>query len=69
MEEEKRKAEQAERDAEAALPEESENRGAENKEITDRCQSVSTLVEPSMPPSRAEPELSDLEEKKTSDKQ
>jgi hypothetical protein len=66
IEEEKRKAEQAERDAEAALPQECEGQEAENKEMMEQRQSTSTLVEPSMPPSRAEPDLSNVEEKQNS---
>lgn len=67
IEEEKRKAEQAERDAEAALPQECEDQEAENKETIEQRQSTSTLVEPTMPPSQAEPDLSNVEEKKNSD--
>lgn len=66
IEEEKRKAQQAERDAEAALPEGSDVHESENKETIEQRRSMSTLVEPSMPPSRAEPDLSNVEEKKNS---
>ncbi|KAJ5628554.1 C6 transcription factor [Penicillium lividum] len=59
IEEEKRKAEQASRDAEAALHEvdDAENHQAE-KNVEKRHSMSSTLAESSMPPSRAEPELS-----------
>lgn len=65
IEEEKRKAEEAARDAEAALHEvdESEDHGAHGN--TEKRHSMSsTLAESSMPPSRAEPELANVEEKK-----
>ncbi|KAJ5621292.1 C6 transcription factor [Penicillium herquei] len=66
IEEEKRKAEQAARDAEAALHEVDENENHEIEETTEKRHSMSsTLAESSMPPSRAEPELANLEEKKT----
>lgn len=64
IEEEKRKAEQAQRDAEAALSDEVENNETGDKETIEQRRSMSTLVESSMPPSRAEPDLSNVEEKK-----
>lgn len=64
IQEEKRKAEQAERDVEAAQPEDSENPETENKKTIDQHQSMSTLVEPSMPPSHADLEPVNNEEKK-----
>ncbi|KAJ5554649.1 hypothetical protein N7513_004608 [Penicillium frequentans] len=66
IEEEKRKAEEAARDAEAALHEvdESENHEAEEN-VEKRHSMSSTLAESSMPPSRAEPELANLEEKQS----
>lgn len=54
--EEKRKAEEAARDAEAALHEVEQCREQDEKEIEHR-HSSSTLAGSSMPPSRAEPEL------------
>lgn len=62
IEEEKRKAEQAERDAEAALNEVSENRDADDGETNEQRLSVSTFVEASMPPSRGGPGPSKVEE-------
>jgi hypothetical protein len=66
IEEEKITAEQAERDAEAALLEESEDHTGENIKTIEQRQSMLTLVEPSMPPSRADLEFPNLEEKKNS---
>ena len=63
IEEEKKKAEQAERDAEAALNEVSENRDADDGETNEQCRSVSTLVEASMPPPRRELKLPKVEER------
>ena len=64
IEEEKRKAEQAERDIEAAQTEDSENTEVETKRTIEQRQSMSTLVEASMPPPRADPEPVRNEEKK-----
>ena len=68
IEEEKQKAEEAEaaRDAEAALDEVDESENHEVEENAEKRHSMSsTLAESSMPPSRAEPELANLEEKKS----
>lgn len=66
IEEEKRKAEEAARDAEAALHEVDESENHEVEENVEKRHSMSsTLAESSMPPSRAEPELANLEEKKS----
>lgn len=62
IEEEKRRAEEAERDAEAALHEVSENGDADDGETNKQYRSVLTLVDASMPPSRGEPGLSKVEE-------
>jgi hypothetical protein len=68
IEEEKRKA-QAERDAEAAFPEqpsEETSEGNAHHQISDHIEkrpSMSTLAESSMPPSRAEPNLEGDEKK------
>lgn len=64
IEEERRKAEQIGRDVEAAQPKDSENLETEKKKTIEQRQSTSTLMEPSMPPSRAESEPANNEEKK-----
>lgn len=68
IEEEKRA--QAERDAEAALAEsqpveaEEEAESPQSTKTIEKRHSISTLAESSMPPSRADPELASVEEKK-----
>ena len=68
IEEEKRKAE-AEKDAEAALPESQpeETESPQSAGAIEKRYSTSTLAESSMPPSRAEPELANVEEKKSTE--
>lgn len=58
--EEKRRKAQAEKDAEAALP-------GPADEMVEKRPSVSTLAESSLPPSRAEPDLPDVEEKRSTE--
>lgn len=58
--EEKRRKAQAEKDAEAALP------GPVDEMVVKRT-SVWTLAESSLPPSRAEPDLPDVEEKRSTE--
>ena len=70
IEEEKRKAEEAARDAEAALHEVQESEQHQIEESGEKRHSMSTLAESSMPPSRAEPDLTGVEEsKKTEEEQ
>lgn len=68
IEEEKRKTE-AERDAEAALPESQpeETESPQSADAIEKRHSTSTLAESSMPPSHAEPELANVEEKKSTE--
>lgn len=69
IEEEKRKAEEAARDAEAALHEVDASENHETEEVTEKRHSMSsTLADSSMPPSRAEPELANVEEQKSTEK-
>ncbi|OOQ88797.1 MFS transporter [Penicillium brasilianum] len=63
IEEERRKAEQIGRDVEAAQPKDCEKIETEKKKTIEQRQSMSTLMEPSMPPSRAESEPVKNEEK------
>lgn len=68
IEEEKRKAE-AEKDAEAALPESQpeETESPQPAEAIQKRHSTSTLAGSSMPPSRTEPESTNVEEKKNTE--
>lgn len=68
IEEEKRKAEEATRDAEAALHELDQPETRKVNDQTGKRHSMSsTLAESSIPPSRTEPEISNPQEKKDSE--